>query len=364
VPPRSPHLDDLVGVFARMVHRLAPPPVENTVGDLAAYESHTLAELFPAPARVPVVLVKRRWRAFGTESDLAWFPSQHQPLEPRFARRYRGYRANHTVWTRWVRPAAGAARPRLVYLHGFMQPETPIEEVAWLTTLATQLGVELVQVQPPYHGRRKPRGSRFDGDLFFTADVVRSIEALRQSILDARTVLSWLLDQDDRPVGVAGLSLGGALAAALTCLEPRFAFSVPLIGHMDVAATFADAPVLESVRRELRTFGFAPADLARFFDRIGWSELRPQLPPRRIRILAASDDHFFRPTLVEAMWRRWAEPPIHWYPCSHMGFLAHLPDALARMRVLVDEVERETRRALPVRADHAPLSPPPGAARP
>jgi hypothetical protein len=238
-----------------------------------------------------------------------------------------------------------------------MQPETPIEEVAWLTTLATQLGVELIQVQPPYHGRRKPRGSRFDGELFFTADVVRSIEALRQSVLDARTVLSWLLDQDEGPVGVAGLSLGGALAAALTCLEPRFAFSMPLIAHMDVAATFADAPVLGSVRRELRAFGFGPADLARFFDRLGWGELRPRLPPRRIRILAASDDHFFRPPLVEAMWRRWGEPPIHWYPCSHMGFLAHLPDALVRMRALVDEVARGTRRTRPGGTD----APPPAA---
>jgi dienelactone hydrolase len=347
VCPRPPHPDDLVGVIATVAHRLAPPPAENTVDELVAYESRSLDDLFPAPHRVPVVEVKRRWQAFGVESDLAWFPSLHQPLPPRFARRYRGYRENHTVWMRWIRPASGAGRPRLVYLHGFMQPETPIEELALLTTLATQLGVEVLQVQPPYHGRRKPRGTRFDGELFFTADVVRSIEALRQSILDARTALSWLLDQDDRPVGVAGLSLGGALAAALTCLEPRFAFSAPLIAHMDFAATFADAPVLESVRRELRTFGFAPADLARLLDRAGWSELRPRVPLRHVLLLAASDDRFFRPELVAAMWRRWGEPPIHWYPCSHMGFLTHLPDAVARLRALVDRVAGETRRALP-----------------
>lgn len=344
--PAPPHLDDLVGVVAELVHRLAPPPVENTVADLAVYASRTLEELFPAPSRVPVVLVKRRWRALGVESDLAWFPSLHQPLEPHFARRYRAGRENQTVWTRWVRPAGAGRRPRLLYLHGFMQPETPLEEVALLTRLATQLRVEVVQVQPPYHGRRKPRGSRFDGELFFTADIVRSFEAVRQSILDARSVLSWMLDTDDRPVGVAGLSLGGALAAALTCLEPRFAFSAPLIAHMDVAATFADAPVLEGVRRELRGFDFAPADLADFFDGFGWSTLRPHLPPSRILLLAASDDHFFRPAVVEAMWRRWGEPPIHWYPCSHMGFLPYLPDAIARIGALVDAVDGAPRRPL------------------
>jgi acetyl esterase/lipase len=339
--PRVPHLDDVTGVLAGIVQRLLPPRVEDSLADLPAYEQCSLEQLFPVPARVPVVEVRRRWLAFGLRSDDAWFPSLHQPIEPRFARRYRRERANHTVWARWIRPPGAAGRPRLVYLHGFMQPETAIEELGLLSALATVLGVEVIQVQPPYHGRRKPHGSRLDGELYWTPDVVRSIEALRQSILDARTVLAWLLDQDDRPVGVAGLSLGGALTAMLTCLEPRFAFSVPLIAHMDPAAILADAPVLENVRRTLRARGFTPADLGRLFDRVGWSQLRPLIPPRRIRIFAARDDHFFRRERVEEMWKQWGEPPIEWFACSHMGFIAHLPEVIPRLRRLVDEVARD-----------------------
>ena len=327
-------------MITRIAHRIAPPPVENTIADLAAYETKGIDELFPPPARVPVVNVKRRWKALGIESALAWFPSLHVPIDASFRRRYERHRRNRTVWTRWVRPAGAERRPRLVYLHGYMQPETPIEEVALLTAIAKQLQVELINVQPPYHGRRKPRRSRFDGDLFFTADVVRTLEALRQSVLDARTVLSWLLDTDDRPVGVMGISLGGALAAALTCLEPRFAYSAPIVAHMDIAAIFADAPVLEDARRELRAWGFGPEDLARLLARVGWYELRPHLPPERIRLVAASDDHFFRPALVAEMWRQWGEPPIRWYDTSHMGFLPYLPEAIASLRDLVDAVDR------------------------
>lgn len=344
---RSPHPDEVVGVLAGIVQRLAPPSGENTIPDLPAYAQGTLEELFPAPERVPVVEVRRRWLAFGLESCDAWFPSQHRPIEAHFARRYREDRENHTVWTRWIRPPGSAARPRLVYLHGFMQPETPIEEWALLTTLATQLDVEIIQVQPPYHGRRKPRHCRFDGELYWTADIVRSIEALRQSILDARTVLSWLLDQDDRPVGVAGLSLGGALTAALTCLEQRFAFSAPLIAHMDLAAILADVPVLASVRAQLAARSFLPADLGRLFDRVGWSQLGPRVPIERIRIFAARDDLFFRPEHVEAMWRRWGEPPIEWFPGSHMTFFTHLPRVISRLRPLVDAVARDTTPRLP-----------------
>jgi hypothetical protein len=72
------------------------------------------------------------------------------------------------------------------------------------------------------------------------------------------------------------------LTLALTCLDERFAFSVPLIAHMDLAAMVADAPVLESMRRELRQFGWGMEEFGKFVAEIGWHDLAPKLPPRRI----------------------------------------------------------------------------------
>jgi hypothetical protein len=142
-------------------------------------------------------------------------------------------------------------------------------------------------------------------------------------------------------VGISGVSLGGAFAAALTCLEPGFAFSVPLIAHMDLGRILADAPVLEAMRRDLARFGWSPDDFAAFVDRTGWNALRPVVPKERILLFAASDDHFFRAERVESMWRRWGEPAIVWYPASHMGFFRYLPDVMTRMRAFVDALARE-----------------------
>lgn len=210
------------------------------------------------------------------------------------------------------------------------------EEVSLLSAMALRLDMEIIQIQPPYHGRRAPRGSRFSGELFWTADLVRSIEALRQTVLDARTLWSLLLEEDDRPVGVSGLSLGGALGLTLTCLESRFAFAVPLIAHMDLAALVADAPVLRRMRRDLRSFGWSRDDFSEFVTALGWNDLQPQLPADRIFLVAASEDAFFDPRVVEAMWKRWGEPAIRWYPTSHMGFLVHLPEVLGSMREFID----------------------------
>lgn len=76
-----PHPNEVIGVLAGIVQRLAPAPGENTVPDLPAYEHGTLEEW------LPVADVQRRWQAFGLESFDAWFPSQHRPIEANFARR-------------------------------------------------------------------------------------------------------------------------------------------------------------------------------------------------------------------------------------------------------------------------------------
>ena len=331
------HPDLVTGALSEFL-QYGAPPVSNTLDDLGAYAGRPLAELFPRPRRVPEVRVRARWRLPGLVSEDLVFRSLHVPLERKFRRRYEEqYRETHDVYARRLRPAAAHLRPRLLYLHGYMQPETYIEEFALLASMARQLNAEVIQMQFPYHGRRTPRAARFSGELYWTADLVRSFEALRQTLLDARTLLSCLLDGDARPVGVAGLSLGGALTLALTCLERRFAFSIPMIAHMDLGALVTDAPVLGRMRRDLRAFGWGKKQFDEFVTSVGWYELRPKLPVEQILLIAAANDRFFDPRVVKQMWRRWGEPAIRWYPTSHMGFLAHLPEALRVTREFIDQ---------------------------
>ncbi len=331
------HPDDLTGLVGRGLWRFAQP-VPNTLAHLDAYLGHSPASLFPKPARLPAVEVRPRWTLRGLVSEDLIFPSLHEPIEPRFRERYaREYGATHTVYARRLRRARAGARPRILYLHGYLQPETYAEELVLLAGMALWLDAEVIQMQPPYHGRRTPATSRFSGELFCTADLVRSLEALRQAVLDARTLLAWLLAEDPRPVGVLGLSLGGALALTLACVEDRLAFAVALAAHMDLHALVADAPLLAPMREALRAFGWSPDDLGRFLAAIGWPALRPTLPPTRVRLFAAADYRFFTPAAVAALWRRWGRPPIRWYPCSHMGFIPRLPEILAAVREFLDE---------------------------
>ena len=330
------HPDEITGALSRLIPLIAQP-VRNTLPQLAVYRGLPRDELFPAPTGVPEAQVTTRWRVAGVVSEDIVFPSQHEPLEPAFRARYLAeYRETHTVYARRIRPTSRRERPRVLYLHGYLQPETWLEELAFLVGMARILDVEVIQLQPPYHGRRTPRSSFLSGEPYWTADLVRSVEALRQSLLDARTLLGWLLAEYPHPVGVMGLSLGGALTLALTCLDERFAFSVPLIAHMDLAAMLADAPVLATMRADLQRFGWGIEEFRRFVEDLGWYRLTPLLPPERIAIFAGSDDRFFAPAVVESMWERWGRPPIRWYPCSHMGFIPRLPAVMGDVRRFID----------------------------
>lgn len=338
------HLDDLTGVFVDAALQLLGPRAIDTRAELAAYEGLPLDVLFPPPASVPRVRVARRWGVPGMESEDLEFTSAHEPIAPGYAGRVgSAYGRNRVVWARRIRPAGSAGRPRLLYLHGFMQPETLVEEGAIVAPAALALRSEIVQVQPAFHGRRSPAGTVFGGELFWTADLVRSIEALRQTLLDARAMLSWMLAEDPRPVGLAGLSLGGALTLGLACLDERFDFAIPLIAHADLARMVSDAPVLHTMRRQMAGFGWTPDDFRGFVERIGWYAMRPRIAPERIHLFAASDDRFFDAAVVDAMARDWGIADLRWYPTSHMGFVLRLPGVGLEMRRLVDRYAGEPR---------------------
>jgi len=137
------HPDLVIGGMTELLQVVANP-VANTLADAGIYLGRPLEELFPTPAAVPKVTVTRRWRVGGLLSEDLAFRSLHVPLEPNFSRRYiRDYRETRRVYARRIRPAAAGARPRLLYLHGYMQPETYIEEFALLTSMAIELNLEI-----------------------------------------------------------------------------------------------------------------------------------------------------------------------------------------------------------------------------
>jgi pimeloyl-ACP methyl ester carboxylesterase len=339
-------VDRLVGGLTHLLHLRGAEL--NTVGDLGPYLDTPVGVFFPAPA-VPRDIKRKDalWpRSGGRVVEKLRWHSQHVPLCPHYRARHAGeYALNQTATARWMHPRSGPRRRALLYVHGWLEPGPWVEEAVLLPKLYDLLDVDVLHLQLPFHGSRNPKSARFHGEFFWTADLVRTFEAVRQSCIDARTLVAWLRSVGYTEIGVTGISLGGSITMLLACLEPTPDYVVPILGHLQLGAAVEDAPILWRMKADLERFGVDRARRKDIFRRVGIQLVKPALAPERQLWIMARDDVYIAAPLVEAQWHAWGEPPIEWIPGGHMTFPLSLPRMIERLR--------EFHAALPPPGDRA-----------
>lgn len=329
-------IDDAVGALSRVMNAVSPPH-PNTLDQLSVYEGREPGELFPEPKLPDEVTFDKRWNALGLVCEDICFESRHRPLAPDFRQRHADeYQANHYVYARWLRHVGGPRRPTFLYVHGWMQFEPLVEEFTLLPLLAKRLDMNVIHIQLPYHGRRKPGGQLWHGEYLWTADMVRTIEALRQSIADVRSLLSWLEAQAYGPVGVLGISLGGIVTLLTTCVEPRVWCSIPCVAHLDVGGVIEEASLLTEIRSDMERMGWGPAELDGWIRRLGLRDLRPAIDHDRILMVGGEHDRFLQSHRVRDLWEDWGRPEIDWFPGGHLGVFRYLCGDLRAARKFLD----------------------------
>lgn len=328
-------IDRVVGSFSRFLH--IRPARQNTLADLEKhYLDLPIERMFPAPDRPIDVQVTRTLLDRAIRSSTVTWRSTHEVLCPLYRRRHEtDYASNLSAQLRWVRPDRARRRTCLVYVHGWLEPGSWAEETTLFRTWARALDVDLAHVSLPFHGVRKPPSSLFSGEHFWTADLVRSVEGVRQAVHDARSAIAYLRGQGYERIGVSGLSLGGAVTMLLACVEPTPDFIIPIISHLQLAEAVEEAPILWRVKHDLTRWGIDRDARARLFERLGWARFSPILPRERQLWIQASEDAYIDARQAARQWRQWGEPPILWIEGGHMTFPLALPAITDRMRTFL-----------------------------
>ena len=329
-------VDLAAGWASRHLHGLRGPK-NNTVSELTPYLDLTTAELNPEPpaltdVRVHDTLVSNLL----SRTTLSWRRA-HQILSPAYrARHDREYRATDTVWARWLRPDGTRRKDCLIYVPGWLEPGSWIEEAFVFPRFTRELNLDVLHVALPFHGPRNPRSALFSGEYFWTADLVRSFEAVRQALFDTRAAMGWARRQGYERVGVSGISLGGSLTMLLACLDPVPDYIIPIVAHLRLAEAVENASILWRMKRDLERFGIHEAERRRIFTRLGFDSATPLLPPDRQLWVEAREDAHIDPKLVQAQWEERGRPPIHWISGGHMTFPLHLAEITRSMRDFLD----------------------------
>ncbi len=217
-----------------------------------------------------------------------------------------------------ARPAADAA-PFLLLLHANGVPNWEFE--AWHARRLMQHGCRVAHIALPYQLERRPARSDTGAGAPAPPDLARTLATLGQAVCDAADVLRWARTAGAGRVMVAGWSIGWLVAALV-------ATQIPLDGALLVepAANLAWMMLRDGLfplraRRRLRQMGLSQADLERWLAPALPANLRPQVPPAGLRMLAARYDLLvgYRPVL--ALWRAWGRPALLVQPTGHVNLL-------------------------------------------
>jgi dienelactone hydrolase len=225
------------------------------------------------------------------------------------------YSENNLVNARWF-PARG--RRAVILL-----PHWNADAVAYvsLCRVLNMLGIAVLRLSMPYHDIRMPAETR-RADYAVSANIGRTLDAVRQGVVDVRSCIDWLEQQGYSDFGIIGTSLGSCYAFIAAAHEPRL--KVAAFNH---ASTYvADVVWHGQSTRHIRQ-GLEPEiDLERL--RRMWLAVSPMSYfdrfsrwPRKSLIIYAKYDLTFLPELsrdvVDEFQRRGLDHKLVVLPCGH-----------------------------------------------
>jgi hypothetical protein len=220
------------------------------------------------------------------------------------------------------RPAKGggeAARRAVVVLP---QWNADAESHVALCRVLNRFGMAALRLTLPYHEERRPAGLE-RADFLVSPNVGRTLQSMRQAVVDTRAAVAWLRARGYGRVGVAGTSIGSCTAFLAFVHDEQIDAGVfnhvsgyvadvvwRGISTQHVRAGIEGALSLEELRKL-----WLPISPLAFADRLRGQRARP------MRFIAARHDLTFPEDLsrdvIERVRRSGLPLDVQWLPCGH-----------------------------------------------
>lgn len=183
-------------------------------------------------------------------------------------------------------------------------------------------------VQMAYYGPRRPPGSKI---RMLSTNVPRSIEAVRQTVLDCRYAAAWLAcrpEVDSQRLGIMGTSLGSFVATLTAEMEPRLDRLAILLGGGGLVDAFYDHPQAAPYRKAWELIGGKKEQVKELFAPVDPITQARNLRGRPVLMIAAKRDEIVPPSAAVALWEEMGKPKIIWYDTTHYGAALYIFQAL------------------------------------
>jgi dienelactone hydrolase len=232
---------------------------------------------------------------------------------------------NNTIHGRYYRPKGKGPFPGVVVLDITAGDQTVSRLVAM--HLASQ-GIAALCMQMPYYGPRRPAGSK---EKMITANYKKSMDNVRQAVLDVRQSTAWLESRpeiDPKRLGIVGISLGSFIGLLSAEMEPKLGRVVSILGGGGLVDAYYDDPRGKDYRKIWELLGGNKKKLEKLIAPADPLTCAANLKDRKVLMINGKRDEVVFPKMAEAMWKASGEPKIIWYDCTHVGAALYFLDAM------------------------------------
>ena len=222
---------------------------------------------------------------------------------------------NNLVWAKVTE--GGASKRVLVIFHHW-------NARSWNNQIASffaRRGITVVELAMPYHFQRSRPGSLY-ADYMLSPNLGRTLQAVRQGVLDGRKLLGWLRSDGYRDISVLGMSLGSWVAGSVAAHDSAVSKASLFLTAGSLADMVWTGRATRSIRNSLepeidllelrRAWG--PLNLENYAHKLARRELK-------IQIVLAKRDKVVLPEISEEFLRclkkAGVEPSLLSLNCGH-----------------------------------------------
>lgn len=190
-----------------------------------------------------------------------------------------------------------------------------------LAKFLARRGITVVEIAMPYHFERSRPGSRY-ADFMLGANLGRTLQSMRQAVLDGRKLIRWLKNEGYREISVLGMSLGSWVAGLIAAHERTVSKASLFLAGGSLANMVWTGRATRSIRESLEDTISLP-DLRR-----AWAPLNLEnhagclaRPDLKLHVALANRDRVVLPdvshSFIQALGATGLTPAIMKLNCGH-----------------------------------------------
>lgn len=270
----------------------------------------------PAAPDHPDIVPVRKPERLGLPWEQIRWRSEYRPHagEPG-SQRWFGYDGNERAAAWLLRHRDDVPRKWAVMVHGTEQGRLLVDQTIFRARKLYSSGCNVVMPILPLHACRRTSDAECMG--FPSLDIMDNIHGLAQSVEDVRALLAWIRQQNPVAIGIAGLSLGGNVAAIVAGLDGPFDAVVGIVPAVDFPELFhRRTPHAMRGEEEFERLAATSRLLHRVVSPLVFS---PDTDPSRLHVVAGLNDRLLDPIAqIARLIDHWGTSNVTWLARGHV----------------------------------------------